>query len=166
MILNDSTIMRMVSDGLLISENFDRGCLTPNGYDLRVDAIDVEGRQYSEFEIGKNVHFLVSTIEILKIPDDVVGMIWTRSSFARKGIFGSFGAIDAGYHGNLTLSFFNAGSAVNLRRGERIAQIVFVKMIGSAEKPYHIRSGNYQNSRGIVKDPVAGSQIASEAKKN
>ncbi|MCY0852079.1 MAG: dCTP deaminase [Thermoplasma acidophilum] len=166
MILNDSTIMKMVGKGLLISENFERVCLTPNGYDLRVDAIDLEGAQYPEFEIGKNVHFLVSTIEILKMPDDVVGMIWTRSSYARKGIFGSFGAIDAGYHGNLTLSFFNAGPAFNLKRGERIAQIVFVKMIGSAEKPYHVRSGNYQNSRGIVKDPVAGGQNGSGVKKS
>ncbi|KAA8923488.1 dCTP deaminase [Thermoplasma sp.] len=158
MILNDGTIMRMVGEGFLISENFDASSLTPNGYDLRVDVIDIQGKQCTECEIKPMRHFLVSTIEILNMPEDTVGMIWTRSTFARKGIIGSFGAIDAGYHGNLTLSFFNAGIGLNLKRGERIAQIVFMKMNENAERPYHMRSGNYQHSRGLVREPQASNK--------
>ncbi|PYB68596.1 dCTP deaminase [Thermoplasma sp. Kam2015] len=154
MILNDETIIDMVAKGFLISENFEIKSLTPNGYDLRIDIIDVDGKQYSKADIPAMKHFLVSTMETLNMPEDVVGMIWTRSTFARKGIFGSFGAIDAGYHGNLTLSFFNADGPIELNKGDRIAQMLFVKMNERAKIPYYKRSGNYQHSQGIIKEPL------------
>lgn len=149
--LSDADIMSLASDGLLVSENFHTQSVTPNGYDLRVQHIRINGTDESEAKVSPGAHFLVSTLEYLALPEDVVGQIWIRSSFARRGIIGSFGAVDAGYHGTLTLSFLNAGIAhLELKTGDRIAQIIFDRLESKPVKSYAERSGNYQGSRGVT----------------
>lgn len=149
--LNDKDILALVSDGKLISEGFTDGSVTPNGYDLRVNTIRVHGKELDNAVIPPKAHFLVSTVEFLYLPSDLVGQIWIRSSFARTGIIGSFGVVDAGFRGNLTLSFLNAGEEnLKLSHEERIAQIVFHKLESNSGRDYSERSGNYQNSRGIT----------------
>lgn len=152
--LSDADIMSLSLEGQLVSENFYEGSVTPNGYDLRVQHIRMNGTDESSLSISPGAHFLVSTLEYLALPDDVVGQIWIRSSFARRGIIGSFGAVDAGYHGTLTLSFLNAGiETLELKEGDRIAQIIFDRLGSKPVKGYAERSGNYQGSRGVtVKD--------------
>jgi dCTP deaminase len=77
--------------------------------------------------------------------------MFTRSSFARRGILGSFGFVDAGFRGQLTLSFYNSSSdPLKLKAGDRIAQIVFHRIDQPVERNYEQRSGNYQNSSGIT----------------
>ena len=94
---------------------------------------------------------LVYSLEYFNMPKNVIGNIWLRSSFARKGLIGTFGVIDAGYHGNITVGLYNAGSApVTLQAEERIAQIVFSILMSEAEQDYGKRSGNYQGKRGLV----------------
>lgn len=149
--LSDREILSMTLKGELISENFLESSLTPNGYDLRVQDIRIGGSETDEAIINPGNHFLASTMEFMALPDDVIGQIWIRSSFARRGIMGSFGAVDAGFHGTLTLSFLNAGdSPLELKAGERIAQIVFHRLESIPQKAYEERSGNFQNSRGIT----------------
>lgn len=149
--LSDRDILSMTSRGQLISENFHERSLTPNGYDLRVHDIRFDGTDKNEAAIKPGSHFLASTMEYMALPPDVIGQIWIRSSFSRKGIIGSFGAVDAGYHGTLTLSFFNAGNeTLEIKSGERIAQIVFHRLESIPKKAYEERSGNYQNSRGVT----------------
>lgn len=148
--LSDSEIQKLAASGELISENFFEGSVTPNGYDLRIDAIRLDGKEIGEAAVTPGSHFLVSTLEYLKMPDDVLGQIWIRSSFARKGIIGSFGAVDSGFNGNLTLSFFNSGAEkLELKHGDRVAQIVFHRLESRPERSYSERSGNYQGSRGV-----------------
>lgn len=149
--LNDHEISSLIATGKLIKEGYYEGSVTPNGYDLRVETIRVNGKDSDRADITPNSHFLVSTLEYLDLPDNIVGQIWIRSSFARRGIIGSFGAVDAGFSGNLTLSFLNAGSEnLSLAMGERIAQIVFHRLESQSERSYAERSGNYQNSRGVT----------------
>lgn len=149
--LSDREILSMTTRGELISENFFEASLTPNGYDLRVQDIRVDGTETGDAVIKPGSHFLASTLEYMALPDDVIGQIWIRSSFARRGIIGSFGAVDAGYHGTLTLSFLNAGeTSLELKTGERVAQIVFHRLESVPHKAYGERSGNYQNSRGVT----------------
>ncbi|HLH86096.1 MAG TPA: dCTP deaminase [Thermoplasmataceae archaeon] len=149
-VLRDSRILELCSSGNLIAENFSPESVTPNGYDLRVGKIRFGGAEGDEFTIPSNSHFLISTQEYLKMPATVMGQIWIRSSFSRKGILGSFGAVEAGYCGNLTLSFFNLSSeTLVVTKGQRIAQIVFHELDGYPEMTYPERSGNYQGMRGI-----------------
>jgi dCTP deaminase len=149
--LSDRDIISLSRRGELIAEEFREESVTPNGYDLRASIIRINGNDKDHETISSNKHFLVATLEYLKLPDDIMGQIWVRSSYARRGILGSFGAVDAGYHGTLTLSFFHSGSEdLEITKGDRIAQIVFHRMESVPEKTYSQRSGNYQGSRGIM----------------
>ena len=63
---------------------------------------------------------------------------------------GSFGFIDAGFNGHLSLSFYNCSSwEIDLKHGDKIAQVVFIELTSESDITYGERSGNYQNSTGI-----------------
>lgn len=150
--LRDSEILGLVNGGELISHNFNEKNITPNGYDLTIASVKIDGGEkeieYAKIPPGKV--FWVSTVERVSMPSNIGGELWIRSSYARKGVFGSFGFVDAGFRGTLTLSFFNGSSAsLEISRGDRIAQLTFVRLDGNAESTYEKRSGNYQNQEGI-----------------
>ncbi len=150
-ILGDRDITEMILKGFLISENFSEKSVTPNGYDFRAHQVRIDGSDFDKVDLNPGKFALVSSLEYFNMPKNVIGNIWLRSSFARKGLIGTFGVIDAGYQGNITVGLYNAGSSsVTLKTEERIAQIVFSMLITEAEHDYGIRSGNYQGKRGLV----------------
>ncbi len=151
-VYSDQKILEFANEGNIISENFDVMCVTPNGYDLRIDQVWISGNVTTgEAIVPGGNHFLVSTMEYIRMPEDAMGQIWIRSSYARRGVFGSFGAVDAGFHGNLTLSFLNASSSpITVSRGDRIAQLVVHEMLSRPKEAYGERSGNFQGSRGVT----------------
>ena len=150
-VLNDREIEDRIGKGLLITGEYDIKLVTPNGYDVRADIIRVSDKEMKEgAEIPSKSHFFISTMETISLPADITAQIWIRSSYARKGILGSFGFIDAGFRGQLTLSFYNSSEeGLHISRGERVAQVVFLAMSSPSERDYSSRSGNYQNSSGI-----------------
>lgn len=151
-ILRDGEIEELVAKGQLISSSYRKENLTPNGYDLTINFVMVDGEESGREEaaVGPHSVFWVSTSETISMPENIGGKIWIRSSYARKGIFGSFGFVDAGFRGTLTLAFFNGSSKeVNISRGNTIAQITFLRMDGNAELAYEKRSGNYQGQTDI-----------------
>lgn len=139
--LNDIEIKNYIKNNLLISENYNEECLTPNGYDLRIGEITNEN-------IKKNTLFFTSSLEKLNLPDNIVASLYIKSKYSRKGIFSSFGFIDSGYKGNLTMTFYNFGDNIILKKGYKFVQIVFYE-INIPEKNYEKRSGHYNNSNGI-----------------
>ncbi len=152
MILADKEILKMINSGLLVIEGFKEDNLTPNGYDLTIEKISVEGLQEEsegDVVIPKSSWFAVSTKEYIKFPSNVAGELWIRTSWARKGILSSFGMIDAGFEGNLTLSAYNTHKDIEIPIGETFAQMVFHKLGEEVGKNYAERSGNYQGKRGI-----------------
>lgn len=151
-ILNDSEIEEYVKAGKLISSSYREENLTPNGYDLTIASIRVDGQEdeVEEAVIKPFSMFWVSTSETVDMPHDIGGKLWIRSSYARKGIFGSFGFVDAGFRGSLTLAFFNGSSReVSISRGKTIAQLTFLRMDSKVQKTYGERSGNYQDQQGL-----------------
>jgi dCTP deaminase len=150
-VISDSEIENLCSRGILISSGFNPKNVTPNGYDLTVEHIRIGSTDYSsEVTVEPSLHFLVSTKEFISMPPDICAQMWIRSSLARKGIIGSFGFIDAGFRGNLTLSLYNSSKEKFMIAPEtRIAQIVFLKMNSPSRSDYETRSGNYQGSVGI-----------------
>src|SRR5439155_1550619 len=81
--------------------------------------------------------FLVSTMERVRMPSDVTAQLWIRSSFARRGVLGAFGKIEAGFEGTLTVGGFNAARApLDLPIGERFCQVVFERMESLPPKLY------------------------------
>lgn len=65
----------------------------------------------------------------VKVPNGYVGLIFSRSGFAKHGITlaNSVGVIDAGYRGEIKIPLINHGTKdFGIENGTRIAQIVFV----------------------------------------
>ena len=153
-ILSDEAILSALDMGELEIEPFNRDNLTPNGYDLTIKEIEIPNHSKTsngEIIIPSGKRFAVSTEERIACGSNICAQLWIRTSWARKGITCSFGKIDSGFDGTLTLLGFNSGEEdVLIKTGETFAQIVFEMMSGPAASLYTERSGNYQNQKGIT----------------
>lgn len=154
-ILSDRDIKEYIKEGKLYIEPFVEKNLTPNGYDLTIEEIFIpelnEKVNEGETKISCMRGFLISTKEYIKLGGEITAQLWIRTTYARKGILSSFGKVDAGFEGNLTLSAFNASdNEVNIKIGDTFAQIVFERMKSLPEKLYVKRSGNYMGQKGVT----------------
>lgn len=153
MILTDDEIISRIKHKNISIEPFNEENLTPNGYDLTVGEIYIPEINLivkkGSANIPGKMWFLISTMEYVKMGEHT-GQLWLRTTYARKGILGSFGKIDAGFEGTLTLSLYNASEKTHIISvGERIVQIVFEHVMGNVIKDYEERSGKYQRQIGI-----------------
>lgn len=154
--LSDSEIEELVRSGALGIEPFDEAAMTPNGYDLSIKEVLIPPETKAtdgSARIPASSRFVVSTREYVRLPDFLVGNLWLRTSWARKGVLASFGVVDAGFEGELTLSAF-ATEALEVGIGKTFAQIVFFRLGRAAAKAYAKRSGNYQGQRGVTLGPA------------
>ncbi len=154
-VLSDSDIRRYVAKGEIRIEPFEERNLTPNGYDVSIAEVVVPSTGAAtgsgEARVPANARFAVSTRETVQLSRHVAGQIWLRTTWARRGVIASFGMIDAGFSGTLTFGAFNASAeALDLRIGERFAQIVFLTLQSPAAETYERRSGAYQGQRGVT----------------
>jgi dCTP deaminase len=155
MVLSDAGLRRAIALGELEIEPFSEGSLTPNGYDLSAGSVLVPstGRRTDEglAPIPPGSWFVVGTVERVRLGRTLSGELWLRSSYARKGILATFGKVDAGFDGSLTVSAFNASGAVfEMPLRERFCQLVVERLDSPAEKAYAERSGRFQHQTGIT----------------
>lgn len=153
MVLSDRDILRSMSRKEIGIEPFYEENLTSNGYDLSIKEIEIRDKQEKPREealIPSSKSFLVSTREVIRVNQEHIGQIWVRSGYARKGLIGSFGLIDAGFEGELTLQFYNTGASLKLKRGDRIVQVMFERLDTPALLPYKLRSGRFMHQKGIT----------------
>ena len=153
-VLSDGDILEAMENGELFIEHYDDLGLTPNGYDLRVDTVLLpasgERTGAGKAVIPPKSWFVVGTRESVRLGRGLAAQLWLRTTFARKGVLATFGKIDAGFEGTLTVSAFNASdSPVEIPVGERFCQMVVERLDSPARKVYAERSGNYQGQRGI-----------------
>jgi dCTP deaminase len=153
-ILSDVDIKKYMQDNELGIEPFVEKNLTPNGYDLSIDEVFIkktdEHIKKGMAKIPAQTWFAVSTREFVKMGHKITSQLWIRSSYARKGVMASFGKVDAGFHGTLTISCFNSNDEpLEIPIGDRFCQIVFENMQSAPSELYDKKSGNYQNQRGI-----------------
>jgi len=90
------------------------------------DVIELE--QGQSFDLLPEEYVLVSTFETIKVPNDLMAILYPRSSVNRKGLSVDLtGIIDSGYEGPLTLPIRNntRSQVIQLHPGERFCQIVF-----------------------------------------
>lgn len=170
MVLSDVDIMERVVSGELTIHPYEEDNVEPSSIDLRLgndfkflrgyDSISLEdsgGLECIEKESpilvppGKLV--LATTMEWLKLPNDICARVLGRSSLGRLGIsvHQTAGYIDPGFQGEITLELSNHGPApVELRSGDRICQIVFEELSSPALEPYGHEGSNYQNQSGAT----------------
>ena len=151
---SDTDLLAARAAGKFAAEPWRDEDLTPNGIDLRIGHVLVpatmkEAQMEGIVQVPPMTRFLVGTQTVLTMPADAVGSLWIRSSFARKGVLASFGKVDAGFRGNLTLGAFNAShEPLEVKVGDTFCQVVLHQMRSAARKPYQ---GKYQDQRGITK---------------
>ena len=156
-ILSDDNIVECLKTGKIGISDYNEKSLTPNGYDLRASEISISGTIHKEgvISIPPRTMFYVSTIERVRMSDDICAQLWLRTTWIRKGIIGAFGKIDAGFEGTLTLGAFNTqDQPIELPIGERFCQMVFETLTHPSSKSYAKRSGNYQGQTGVTLEPV------------
>ena len=153
-ILSDVDIENSMKKNQLGIEPFEKKNLTPNGYDLSISEIYIkktdEHIKQGTAVIPPQTWFAISTKEFVKMGPQITSQLWIRSSYARRGVMASFGKVDAGFHGTLTISCFNSNDeALEIPIGDRFCQIVFENMQSIPSELYDKKSGNYQNQRGV-----------------
>lgn len=92
---------------------------------------------------------LAESIESFNMPEDVLGIVLGKSTYARCGLIINCTPLEPRWMGILTLELHNASKhGIVLYPGEGIAQITFHR----GELPitsYGARSGKYQNQAGV-----------------
>ncbi len=174
MILNDGTLRKLIQEKKLIIDPLEDYQIQASSVDLRlgneflifpenIGIIDIrsinlnnaiEKIQVDDYFIIQPKKFvLATTIEYVKLPDDITAFVEGRSSLGRLGLFiENAGWVDAGFEGNITLEFFNANSVpIKIYPGMRICQLVFAKMVEKAQRPYR---GKYYGQKGTTMSKI------------
>ena len=175
MVLADRTIRRLVAEGRIEVDPFDEALIQPSSVDVRVDRlfrvfrnsrypyIDVKQAQEDltelveidgePFILHPGEFVLGSTLERIKLPDDLVARLEGKSSLGRLGllIHSTAGFIDPGWDGHVTLELSNvANLPITIYYGMKIGQLSFVQLTEPAERPYGSEElgSKYQGQRG------------------
>ena len=176
MVLADRTISRLIAEGRIEIDPYDPALLQPSSVDVRVDRyfrvfrnnrygfIDVKQEQpelTEPVEIGDDEPFILhpgefvlgSTLERVKLPDDLVARLEGKSSLGRLGllIHSTAGFIDPGWDGHVTLELSNvANLPITIYYGMKIGQLSFMELTEPAESPYGSGGlgSKYQGQRG------------------
>lgn len=110
----------------ILYKKLDPNAITPtknHNSDAGYDLYAIENKQLTP---GSRV--VVKTGIAFAIPEGYVGLIWPRSGLAvKQGINILAGVIDSEYRGEIMVCLHNTGlwSDVNIKEGDRIAQILF-----------------------------------------
>src|ERR1700745_2275340 len=162
MVLSDRKIARLLEEGRIEIEPYDAELLQPSSVDVRVDRffrvfhnnrypfIDVREEQEdltelvevegdTPFVLHPGEFVLGSTLERIRLPDDLVARVEGKSSLGPLGllIHSTAGFIDPGWDGHVTLELSNvANLPVTIYPGMKIGQISFVQLSEPAAKPY------------------------------
>lgn len=80
---------------------------------------------------------LAHTLEDFDIPDNVVGYVVDKSTYARVFVSAFNTLLDPGWRGNLTLELVNLGhELVEIKAGDPIVQIAFHWLDERTDRPY------------------------------
>lgn len=75
------------------------------------------------YEVRTGIHF--------EIPSGHVGIIFTRSSYGKRGKVVHHGVIDSGYRGEVSIFVRNSTNRwepLRIEKGDKVAQIIFFKL--------------------------------------
>ncbi|KWT70741.1 Deoxycytidine triphosphate deaminase (dUMP-forming) [Hyphomicrobium sulfonivorans] len=123
--------------------------LGPAGYDVRIA---------ETLTLASGQAALASTIEHFDMPDDLLGHVADKSTWARRFLAVQNTIIEPGWKGFLTLELSNhGGEAIEIIAGMPIAQIILHQLDQPTERPY---AGKYQDQRrGAVPAILENAQV-------
>lgn len=136
--------------------------ISPASIDLTLFGLEIvheDGKKSSvplgSYNLKPGEFVLMSTNEMVDMPDDYVGVVKGKSSLARKGLMVECaGFVDPGFSGQITLEIKNLNQkrTLPLRDGMKICQMVLMRMAECPTDTYSKASGHhYQGQRGATK---------------
>lgn len=115
---------RSIREILPVSPFVERGIIRGRSYGLSIAGYDVRCAQSIALHPGDFT--LVSTVEEFRMPNDVLGLVKDKSSWARKGLSVFNTVIEPGWEGFLTMEIVNHGhEELIIVEGDPLAQIIF-----------------------------------------
>ncbi|MEM7645956.1 MAG: dCTP deaminase [Pseudomonadota bacterium] len=171
MIFSDGGLQKLIDAGELVFDPITPESIQPASIDCRLGDhyLVVEPHETPTITMSQEIKYkevvtdkitipphsflLATTMEYIKLPDDMVAFVEGRSSIGRMGLFiQNAGWVDPGFEGKITLELYNANSLpIELESGRRICQLVFGKMDAAALRPYR---GKYQGQNKAVGSEV------------
>lgn len=156
MILSDHSIRQSLSNrgGIGIDPLPDDEQIQPASLDVKlgreVYRFDTDQRHKSpRHRLQPGDRYLGHTKEEIDLPNNIAAQLAGRSSIGRQGVIvhKTAGWIDPGFTGEITLELMNLGNEpVDLRTGERVAQLVFFRL-DQTSSGY---DGSYQGQKGAT----------------
>jgi dCTP deaminase len=166
MVLGDRDLKYYLEKGWIVIDPLKEDSVRENGIDLRIGGqiarfintdkiFDPDNIDYSFFKIEKGEefiirpyeHVLLTTEELVKLPNDVMAFVNLRSSFARLGLLIPPTIVDAGFEGQLTIEVVGSSFPVKLKRGTRFLHLIFARTLTPVEYPY---KSKYQGQKGVT----------------
>ncbi len=175
-LLSDRDIRAEVESGRVALEPYDPEMIQPSSIDVRLDRffrlfdnhkyavidpaadqpdltrlVEVEGEDAFVLHPGEFV--LGSTLEVVRIPDDLAARLEGKSSLGRLGLLthSTAGFVDPGFSGHITLELSNvANLPITLWPGMKIGQLCLFRLTSASEHPYGsaVYGSRYQDQRG------------------
>jgi len=111
-----------------------------------------EIKEEDTLEIAPGSQVLAQSIEAFSMPDDVAGVCWGKSSYARCGLLVNVTPLEPGWKGVLTIELANLSPLpIRLHVGQGIAQVVFFRG-NRPQRTYAEKEagGVYQNQPGVT----------------
>lgn len=107
------------------------------------------------FLMRPNSTCLGISVEEFNIPDNVMGVCYGKSTYARSGIGVNVTPLEPGWRGRLVIEIINhTGSFNRVYANEGIAQILFFKSDKMPSKNYRTKNGKYQNQQQLTYSKV------------
>ncbi len=126
---------------------------------LRTDHLDLTGdtnrftlvelEEGQSFDVLPGEFVAVTTLEKIRLPADLMAVLYPRSSLNRRGLsIDLTGIIDAGFEGNLVIPLRNntQSQVVRMYPGERFCQVMFEEVGGAGA----LRQSRWHNRDVIV----------------
>ena len=136
-----------VADDFKIFTNVNNSIVDPKQFDPK-SFVDYTGEVCL---IPPNSFALARSIEYIRMPRNVLGIVLGKSSYARTGIVTNFTPLEPEWEGHITIEISNTTPLpAKIYSGEGIAQIVFFKAEDVCRTSYADKKGKYQGQQGIT----------------
>jgi dCTP deaminase len=137
-----------VADEFKVFQGTDEGLIDPKGLD---DGAFVDVVADDVCVIPPNSFALARSLEVFRIPRDILALCAGKSTYARCGILLNVTPLEPEWEGHITLAISNTTPLpARIYAHEGVGQIIFLRASEVCRVSYADREGRYQKQQGIV----------------